>query len=170
MAENSIQPRGTMIRAANLLTEANFIDAPRDPDIRALYEYWDTVRGDRAMPSRQDIDPAAIPRLLPYIIMYTVMANGSGYTVRLVGEEVVNFVGRNATGQPAGSIMERPAAELIVKILDAVATGQVPKFRAGKAHWHLEKTYRDFEACFLPLSSDGKTVNIVLGGIKFPIA
>jgi len=82
----------------------------------------------------------------------------------------VNFVGRNLTGQAAGSIMEPPAAELIINILDAVATGRVPKFRAGKAHWHPERAYRDFEACFLPLSSDGKTVDIVLGGIKFPIA
>jgi len=73
-----------MIRAANSLTEATFIGAPRDADIRALYEYWDAVRGERAMPSRQDIDPAAIPKLLPHIIMYTVVANGGGYTVRLV--------------------------------------------------------------------------------------
>jgi len=73
-----------MIRAANSLTEAIFIDAPRDADIRGLYEYWDAVRGERAMPSRQDIDPAAIPKLLPHIIMYTVVANGGGYTVRLV--------------------------------------------------------------------------------------
>ncbi len=158
-----------MIRAANSLADACFINAPCDDDIRALYEYWDTVRGRRTMPSRQDIDPAAIPKILPYIIMYNVVV-GTGYTVRLVGEEVVNFVGRNLTGQVAGSIMEPPAAKLIVQILDAVANGRAPKFRAGKAHWHPAKAHRDFEACFLPLSSNDKTVDIILGGIKFPIA
>src|SRR5262249_49776119 len=98
----------------------------------------------------------------------SVVTEGAGYTVRLVGEEVVHFVGRNLTGQPAGSMMEPPAAQIMIKILDAVKTERVPKFRVGKAHWHLEKSYRDFEACFLPLSSDGETVDIVLGGIKFP--
>ena len=159
-----------MTRAANSITEAVFIDAPRDADLRALYEYWDGLRGDHAMPSRKDIDPTAIPKLLPYIIMYTVLARGGGYIVRLVGEEVVRFVGRDLTGQPAGSIMGPPASELIVKILDAVATERVPKFRAGKAHWQPDKSYRDFEACFLPLSSDGETVDIILGGIKFPLS
>lgn len=101
--------------------------------------------------------------------MYTVVPDGGGYIVRLVGEEVVQFVGRNLTGQPAGSIMKPPAAELIVKILDAVSTERAPKFRAGKAHWHPAAAYRDFEACFLPLSSDGEIVDVVLGGIKFPM-
>ena len=59
---------------------------------------------------------------------------------------------------------------MIIKILDAVATERAPKFRAGKAHWQPDKSYRDFEACFLPLSSDGETVDIILGGIKFPLS
>lgn len=148
--------------------EARFIDAPRDPDLRALYEYWDRLRGGRAMPRRADVDPTHIPRLLPSIIMYGAAPDG-GYTVRLVGEEVVHFVGSNATGQPAGSIMLARAAEMMVRILDAVKVERAPKFRAGKAHWHQSKTYRDFEACFLPLSVDGETVDIILGGIKFPL-
>jgi len=157
-----------MPQAAGSIAEAAFIAAPRDPRIQALYAYWEGARGGRAMPARADIDPAEIPALLPYIIMYDV-APGGGYTIRLVGEEVVRFVGRNATGSPAGSTMPRRSAEMVIKILDAVATERAPKFRAGKAHWHPDKNYRDFEACFLPLSADGATVNIVLGAISFPV-
>src|SRR5271154_1646474 len=124
-----------IIPAVNAMTEAGFIDAPRDPVLRSLYQYWDTVRGARPMPSRADIDPAEIPKLLPYILMYNATPGG-GYTIRLVGEEVERFVGRNATGEPAGSVMNRPAAELMINILDAVVTERVPKFRAGKTHWH----------------------------------
>ena len=57
---------------------------------------------------------------------------------------------------------------MMLKILDAVTSERAPKFRAGKTHWQLDKTYGDFEACFLPLSADGETVNIVLGAISFP--
>jgi hypothetical protein len=78
--------------------EAVFIDAPRDADLRTLYEYWDTVRGDRPMPRRADIDPSEIPRLLPYVIMYNALPGGGGYTIRLVGEEVVRLNGSNGTG------------------------------------------------------------------------
>jgi hypothetical protein len=150
-----------------LVTEAAYIHAPRDPRIKALYAYWDGLRRGRAMPARVDFDPTAIPALLPNIIMYDVTASGL-YTIRLVGEEVVNFVGRNRAGCAAGTGMPPRAAEMTIEILDAVTGERMPKFRAGKAHWHPDKGYRDFEACFLPLSADGESVNIVLGGISFP--
>jgi len=149
-----------------MVTEPVFIDEPRDPDLRALYEYWNTVRGDRSMPQRADIDPTTIPKLLPCILMYTV-APGGGYTIRLVGEEVVSFVGQNATGHPAGSALPPRAAEILIKVLDEVTMERVPKFRAGKAHWQPDKSYRDFEACFLPLSANGESVDIILCGIAF---
>ena len=108
------------------ITEAAYIDAPRDPRTKALYDYWSGLRHGRAMPSRADIDPIQIPALLPYIIMYDVGASG-GYTVRLVGEEVVHFVGQNLAGQPAGSAMPPRSAEMMVKILDAVTSERAPR-------------------------------------------
>jgi hypothetical protein len=156
------------IPAADPGAEARFIDAPRDAVLRALYDYWNKVRGTRKMPSRADIDPVEIPKLLPYILLWNATPGG-GYTIRLVGEEVQRFFGRNATGEAAGSDMTPRSAELMIGILDAVATERVPKFREGKAHWHQDKAYRDYEACFLPLSADGETVDIILGGARFPL-
>jgi hypothetical protein len=149
------------------ITDPVFIGEPRDPNLRTLYEYWDTLRGDRPMPRRADLDPTAIPKLLPYIILYNVAPGGGGYTIRLIGEEIVSFVGRNATGYPAGSALPPRAAEILKKILDEVVTERVPKFRIGKAHWQPDKSYRDFEACFLPLSANGEAVGVVLCGISF---
>jgi len=156
-----------MSEAVAPITEAAFIGAPRDARVKALYDYWDGLRLGRAMPARADVDPTAIPSLLPMIIMYDVPPNG-GYTIRLVGEELVEFVGRNATGSLAGSVMPPRSAEVMIRILDAVTSERAPKFRAGKAHWLADKAYREFEACFLPLSADGHTVNMVLGGVSFP--
>lgn len=158
-----------MTAATNAISEAVFIDAPRDEAVRALFEYWRTICLGRVMPSRVDIDPTKIAKLLPYIIMYNVLGGDQGYNIRLVGEEVKQFVGRNTTGLPAGSIMTPRAAEMIIQILDAVVTERAPKFRAGKAHWLQDKSLRNFEACFLPLSSDGVAVDIILGGVRFPL-
>jgi hypothetical protein len=148
------------------VTEPVFIDEPADPNLRVLYEYWNALRGDRLMPTRADIEPAKIPKLLPYIVMYTALPGG-GFTIRLVGEEIVNFAGGNATGRPSGSSLPPRAAEILNKILDTVVAERAPKFRAGKAHWQPDKSYRDFEACFLPLSANGEDVDIVLCGITF---
>jgi hypothetical protein len=154
---------------ARTVTEPLFINQPRDPDLHALYEYWNTVRGARLMPRRADIDPTKIPKLLPHIIMYTVVPSGGGYTIRLVGEEIVDFAGRNATGDAAGTTMPPRAAEILNDILETVVTERTPKFRAGKAHWQPDKSHRDFEACFLPLSADGEAVDIILCGVRFSV-
>ena len=145
---------------------AAFIAAPQHPQLRQLYDYWQALRGSRAMPSRVDIDPTQIPKVLPQIIMYNVDGPGA-YTVRLVGENVRSFVGQNATGRRAGSIMDPRSAETMIHILDSVVAERAPKFRAGKAHWHQDKAYREFEACFLPLSTDGVAINVILGAVTF---
>jgi len=146
---------------ADAARDACFLAEPRHPDIRLLHAYWEKQRGDRLMPSRTDIDPVDIPRLLPHVLMYNVDGPGR-YTVRLVGEAVRSFVGRNTAGLPAGTTMAERAAKMVIHILDTVVTERAPKFRAGKAHWHPEKGHRTYEACFLPLSNDGSAVNIVL--------
>jgi hypothetical protein len=147
---------------------ANFIDAPRDVHLVALHAYWLSKRGARRMPARADIDPTEFKDLLPHIIMYDVDPERL-FPIRLVGEATVTFLGRNFTGQPAASAMEPAAAATMRMILSTVADTGTPRFRAGKAWWWREKAFRNFEACFLPLSPDDRTVNIILGGIKFDV-
>lgn len=154
-------------QVANSASEATYIETPRDAMLVALYDYWKKKRGSRAMPSRSDIDPIEIPTMLPWIIMYDVLPEG-GYAIRLMGEEVVSFLGRDATGETASEVLTPRGAEMAVRVLDGTVADRAPKFRAGKAYWSEEKSYRNFEACFLPLSPDDRTVDIILSGIRFP--
>jgi hypothetical protein len=124
------------------ITAAAFIDQPRDPGLAMLYAYWQQKRGDRLMPARADIDPADFRKLLPFVVLYNVEGLGGLYTFRLVGGAVVQFVGRNFTGMPAGSEMEPTAAAAMTRLLDLVVTSRAPKFRIGRAFWWREKDYR----------------------------
>ena len=151
------------------ITAAVFIDAPRDPDLEALYAYWQRQRGDRPMPARADIDPVAFRKQLPNVVLYNVEGLGGPYTFRLVGSAIVQFVGRNFTGKPAGSEMQPAAAAAMTRLLDLVVTDRAPKFRIGRAFWWQEKGYRAYEAAFMPLSADGRTVNMIFAGVKFDV-
>jgi hypothetical protein len=118
-------------------------------------------------PSRADIRPADIKSLLPDVMIWNVGKDATPHTIRLVGENIVRFVGVNNTGNPATAGMPEEAAATMSAVLNEVAETRSPRFRIGKAFWHREKSYRDFEACYLPLSADGETIDMILGGLRF---
>jgi len=144
------------------------LQAPCDVDTTALHAYWRGKCRGRAMPARADIDPAEIKPLLPYVMLFDAATAERGARIRLLGEAIVQFAGRNRTGEPASAGLQPAAAAAFGHILDSVAAGR-PRFRAGKAWWWRERHYCDFEACFLPLSPDGRHVDIILGAAKFSI-
>ena len=89
------------------------------------------------------------------------------YTVRLVGERVVEFFGRSTKGYPAGTFMRPEGRDAIKRLMDLVVQRRTPIFRAGPAYWSESKTHKCFEACFLPLSADDKAVEVILAAVKF---
>ena len=163
-----------MVRRPDVLAgsvhDAHDQEAPTDPIVSSIYRYWDGKRGGRRMPSRADIDPAGLRRNISNVILYDVVEVGRLYRVRLVGGAIVEFYGVNTTGAWAGASMSPEAAAQMIDILTGVVINKAPCFRAGRAHWHRDKSYRMFEACFLPLSPDGERVDKILGGIAFDVA
>jgi hypothetical protein len=143
-----------------------FIDSPRHPLLQQLHEYWLAKRGKHLMPARSDLNPADFKAVLPDVIIWNAVPP---YLIRLVGDQVVRFVGSNNTGLPATQEMPPDAGRVMTMVLETVIGSKSPRFRSGKAFWKPEKSYRDFESCFLPLSADGETVDMILGGMKYDI-
>jgi hypothetical protein len=167
MRANQDSDKPAMNEPGGDVPAAAFIAAPVHPVLRQLLAYWNDRRGARWAPTRADIRPADIKSLLPDVMMWNV--DDGAYTMRLVGEHIVRFVGSNNTGKSAVRDMPPASAASMLGVLNRVVDGRAPVFRLGKAYWLQEKSYRDFEACYLPLSSDGRTVDIILGGVKFDI-
>ncbi len=149
------------------IRDASDITGPADPILVRIFDYWSMKRGARPMPSRADIDPTELRSLVTHVMLYDVVLPGPRFFIRLVGQAIVDFVGVNNAGKWAPDTLPPPAAARMVEILGSVVTNRAPRFRAGYAYWQLDKSYRKFEACFLPLSSDGETVDKILSGNTF---
>ncbi len=147
--------------------QARFIAAPMHPALRALLAYWTEKRGPRLMPARSDLHPREIKPLLPYLHLWNAQPP---YVIRLVGGHIAQFDGINYTGEPATAGLPPNAAAMLLHILDQVTATKAPLFRAGKAYWSHERSYRDFEACYLPLSADDASVDMILGGYIYDMA
>lgn len=75
------------------------------PDQMAVLDYWCERRGARRMPARADIDPLALAKLMPNIMLVeTGEASSTRYRYRLVGTRVVQASGEDRTGRYFGEV------------------------------------------------------------------
>ena len=68
------------------------------PEQRQLYDYWLECAAGKQMPERNDICPAQIPRLLPYLSLIDVEADLARSRVRLAGTRLRDVYDREITG------------------------------------------------------------------------
>ncbi len=66
---------------------------------RELYDYWRACAQSRAIPSRFDIDPVAIPHLLPGLSLLDAGTDLDSLRYRLAGTRVGEIYGAEITGR-----------------------------------------------------------------------
>lgn len=155
------KPRETLsLRADDIATLT-------DPTVAAIFAYWERKRGTRRMPRRADLDPVELRDLVNNIALYDVVEPGPSFRVRLVGSDIVAFDGRNTAGEWIGADKPPAVAAHLTELLISVVTSRAPRFRAGLVYWNRDQSYRHFESCFLPLSSDDGAVKMILNAVSY---
>lgn len=150
-----------------LAPRADDIATLSDPVVTAIFAHWDRKRGTRRVPSRGDIDPVELRGLVNNIALYDVVEPGPLYRVRLVGSDIVEFDGRNTTGEWVGAGKPPTLVAQITALLTSIVVSRSPRFRSGVVYWNRDKSYRRFESCFLPLSPDDRAVNMILNAVSY---
>jgi len=138
---------------------------PRSPVLVDLHEYWESKLLDREMPARPDIDPTEIVHLLPYIILIDVEEAPERYRVRLVGTHVVDTLGRDHTGRYFDEVYPPEVYEKFVSGVRKVAGERRPLSGHGRVYFAAGREHIIYESLTLPLSSDCKTVDMLLMGL-----
>ena len=75
------------------------IPLPVSEPCKFAYDYWRSKCRDACLPTRKDIIPNEIKRILPYISMIDVIDHGKDFRVRLIGSEMQRYIGRNCTDE-----------------------------------------------------------------------
>jgi len=132
------------------------------PKIRALFEYWQSIHPEAGLPGRQHLDPLDIPQLLPNIWMIDVTRDPLRFRFRLIGTEIVKFVGRDVTGLWLDEFFEGyETSEASHAHRNCALTG-VPSYRKGSVLFNPGQARFEAERLYLPLAQDGKEVDILL--------
>lgn len=132
----------------------------------AAHAYWDAKRAGRSMPSRADIQPQEIPRLLPGVILVDVEPSDLRLRVRLAGTMVVEAYGEDYTGRYLDEIYFGGERDKVLSDYRMVVELRQPYCSDHRFHNVNDTTY-DIERLILPLSNDDKAVNMLLAVLSF---
>lgn len=128
--------------------------------LREMFDYWNDRRHDRPCPSRRDLDPVDIPRLLPFVSLVNVRPVAPRFVYRLMGTSVVSYIGRDLTGAPVGTGVKPDELDAVLARYDTVAETMKPFYHQS----FLQEESNDFsrvERLMLPLSEDGRSINMI---------
>jgi len=132
------------------------------PMLADLLAYWHQKRAGRAMPARADIEPAELKPMLPHLFMVDVEHEPLRLRYRLVGTALVDVLGQDIKGK---YLDEMP---LLFRTFAAGAYEEVLRTRVPcyKEVSGIAAYFRvAYKRLLLPLSTDGQTINIILGSI-----
>ena len=140
---------------------------PLDPadsryrEFRFLLGYWNRLRGPRIGPSRREIDPVELKRVLPRLALVDVLSSRKDLRFRLVGTDIHNLHNCDLTGRLVSHLRPDAYRDMLLEhFLEVAATGR------PNAHEVRFVTAaglsRHYAALRLPLSTDGQTVDCLL--------
>lgn len=129
--------------------------------IREFFLLWESKCRAGRLPSRSDINPAEMARLLPNIMLIDVIPPGPQFRYRLVGTGEVRHRGID----PTGKTLEEAYSGLDSDYCDGnyryVATSGKHLFDTSPEPT-AKGNLADVQAVFVPLAGDGKTVDTIM--------
>ncbi|MEQ8814783.1 MAG: PAS domain-containing protein [Thalassobaculum sp.] len=146
-------------------SDSGFLPAECDSRIRAVVEYWSGLpAGPIGVPMRRDFDPLDLPvRLLPHVWMVDAEREPARFRFRLCGSHLVEALGFNPTGRYYDEVFPDFASTATFAALTRVRETGQGSWRSGDPNLTFPNhDIRALERTFLPLTSDGRRIDIVL--------
>ena len=135
-----------------------------EPACLEMLNYWKAMRGDRLMPSPDDLRPSGFARLMPYLLLLQVDHEPFDLTYRLFGEDVAINFGRNSRGKRVlDAYPDQPnLCKELFRFYRYVATEKRPFAAAGIMRGASGRKMRT-EGVYMPLSYNGERTDRILG-------
>ncbi|UDF03988.1 PAS domain-containing protein [Asticcacaulis sp. AND118] len=132
-----------------------------------VFRYWKSLRRPGRLPSRADIDPVSVRKLLPTISLIDVLSDDPSnvpdlFRQRLAGTDLYAAYGMEITGKHFNEIYGPNEAQYWAEELTFVVRTRKPSVGLHSMAWRGSKSLALFWLR-LPLASDGVKVDMILG-------
>lgn len=129
-----------------------------------IYSYWNRLRGSRAAPLRNEIDPAMLRHLLPDLFILTGNP-GSSPVFRLTGTRLYNLFGKELRDAPFSNLWTPDKAAYPTSIANGVMQHELPVLLNLEGFSALGRSANHYEMLLLPLRSNEASEGRVLGAL-----
>jgi len=147
-----VTPKPSSVRAVEL-----DIDCGRYPEITRVLTYWRAKKGDRAFPTRADIDPLEFTRALPRVMMAEVSYEPLEFRYRVAGTGLFAMHGQELTGKLAHELDPPEFGALIHRHYSEVVERRAPILHLIELTVNYLTT--SYARIILPLSTDGTVID-----------
>lgn len=124
--------------------------------------YWNEIRGDRELPSPDDIDPYDFKYALGYIMLLDVLNRGEDFHYRLYGSEIAAAYRRNLEGHRTSEFKDF-IGKFSMAIYRAVLIRRIPVFTEHQPPPNV--FVKSWRRLILPLAKNGEIVRLLVGSV-----
>jgi hypothetical protein len=136
----------------------------KSDELKALEAYWRSKRRGDSLPTRRDIDPWEMRAYLDHVFLIAVTRNPMRFWFRSVGGTISAAYGENITGKYVDEIDLDDMQKEIIADYKTAAVEARPVYSRCEYVKGDDQRHLRYERLLLPLSSDGHTVDMLLGG------
>lgn len=142
------------------------IEEAVDTGLRQLCVRWNEIRGERAMPTRSELNPFALRGMLKFAQLFDVIDGGRDFRVRVMGSGLTDQSGLQLTGKLVSEFDNASLRTRIHTALWRVCETKEPVRLSAPHSALLHLAHRQLEAVCLPLG-EGDVVTQVISGVKY---
>jgi len=132
------------------------------PKLQKLQDYWEERRRGREFPARSDIDPIDFRFALGHVSLIDVLQAPLRFRYRLVATNLTKHLGYEMTGKTADQIAEPQVRDYVLTRYCRAVEARRPLTESGEET--LDDRVWRYQAIYLPLSSDGNAIDMLLVG------
>lgn len=130
---------------------------------RALFDYWNALRGSRSAPERRDIDPTRIRSALAYTFILELNAENE-FDFRLAGSHLCSAYSRELKGRSFTKLWHQRDRDAIDTLMRAVTEDNAVALVTFQGSTSVQ-THLSMETVLLPLRHNGNTNSRILGAM-----
>ena len=135
------------------------------PNLQRLYGDWTSRLRGRAMPARRDFDILDLKYVLGDLNLLAVERDPLRFRFRVHATNATARLGFDLTGRTVDDYPDRDYRALVGGIYAGVVEARAPR-RVMQIGYELPDKFLSWEGLILPLSDDGRDVNMLMVGLS----